>query len=44
MNLEKRFYTAPQTELVMTEAENAVLASSGSTEGFGVNNGAWTTA
>lgn len=42
MQLEKRFYTAPETDIVMTEAENAVLASSGSTEGFGINNGSWT--
>ena len=42
MKLEKRYYIAPQTESVATEAEEAVLASSGSTEGFDVNNGAWT--
>ena len=42
MKLEKRFYVAPVTDIVLTEAENAVLASSGSTEGFDINNGSWT--
>ena len=44
MYLEKRYYIAPQTDVVWAEAENAVLASCGSTEGFDVNNGAWTVA
>ena len=42
MHLEKRFYIAPETDVILTEAETAVLASSGSTEGFGQNTGSWT--